>query len=33
MKLSVIIANHNHADFIGSAISSALAIAEPMKSA
>jgi glycosyltransferase involved in cell wall biosynthesis len=31
MKLSVIIANHNHADFIGSAISSALAIDWPEK--
>jgi glycosyltransferase involved in cell wall biosynthesis len=31
MKLSVIIANHNHGDFIGSAISSALAIDWPEK--
>ena len=31
MKLSVIIANYNHADFIGSAISSALAIDWPEK--
>jgi glycosyltransferase involved in cell wall biosynthesis len=31
MKLSVIIANHNHADFVGAAISSALAIHWPKK--
>ena len=31
MKLSVIIANHNYADFVGAAISSALAIDWPDK--
>ena len=31
MKLSVIIANHNHADFVGAAISSALGIHWPEK--
>src|ERR1700741_3923218 len=31
MKLSVIIANHNYADFVGAAISSALAIDWPEK--